>query len=141
MNISACVAVAVVSLVALISAGVVMGEERAPVSRRVTYRVVVPFAKTRGIMWRYTTQAPAGEWYKTDFDDSSWKQGQAGFGTRGTPGAIVRTRWDSADVWLRRTFDLHGAKPQDLSLLVHHDEDAETYLNGILAAKLQSYIS
>src|SRR5207302_7047145 len=84
---------------------------------------------------------PAGEWYKTDFNDSSWKQGQAGFGTRGTPGAIVRTRWDSADVWLRRTFDLHGAKPQDLSLLVHHDEDAEIYLNGILAAKLQSYIS
>jgi len=118
-----------------------MGEEPAPVSRRVTYRVVVPFAKTRGIMWRYTVQQPAGEWYKSEFDDSSWKQGQAGFGTRGTPGAIVRTRWDNDDIWLRRTFDLHGTKPDDLSLIVHHDEDAEIYLNGILAAKLPGFVT
>jgi hypothetical protein len=82
---------------------------------------------------------PGTNWFKAGFDDSAWKEGLAGFGTQGTPGTMVRTAWKTADIWLRREFvlgheDLTGAKIQ-----VHHDEDAEIYFNGVLAAQLEGF--
>src|SRR5439155_16032884 len=56
-----------------------------------------------------------------------------------TPGTAVRTVWKTGDIWIRRSFDLADAKRHDVQLLMHHDEDAEVYLNGVLAAKGQGY--
>jgi hypothetical protein len=89
--------------------------------------------------WRYTTTAPPEAWFKPDFDDASWGSGASSFGTRGTPGAAVGTVWDTADIWLRRTIDLDPAALSDPHLWIHHDEDAEVYLNGVLAARLKAY--
>jgi hypothetical protein len=97
--------------------------------------VVVPTAQKEAIPWRYVFDKPAPEWFKADFDDSAWKQGPAGFGTKGTPGAIVRTEWKTADIWLRREFTLPEVPTADLWLSVHHDEDVEVYINGVLAGK------
>jgi hypothetical protein len=101
--------------------------------------VVVPTSQEKGIEWRYTIQKPAGKWQSADFDDSGWKKGPAGFGTRGTPGAIVRTVWNTADIWIRRKFTLPKGPFQNLHLYVHHDEDTEIYINGVLAAKVSGY--
>lgn len=93
--------------------------------------------------WRYTTAAPptAGvEWFKPPFDDSHWDSGEAGFGSEGTPGANIKTPWTTSDIWLRRTFDL-TAVPANAALSIHHDEDAEVYINGVLAATLPGYSS
>ncbi|MGB9797183.1 MAG: glycoside hydrolase family 2, partial [bacterium] len=81
-------------------------------------------------------------WFKPDFDDSSWQEGIGGFGAPGTPGAIIGTEWRTSDIWLRRKFQLPSLTKKDLDntfLLIHHDEDAEVYINGVLAAKLQGY--
>src|SRR5207237_4537844 len=67
---------------------------------------VVPAAEQKAVEWKYTLEKPAERWMANAFDDSSWKTGAAGFGTEGTPGAVVRTKWDSADIWMRRTFEL-----------------------------------
>jgi hypothetical protein len=101
---------------------------------------VIPDARTQAIEWRYTTEKPADGWEKPTFDDSSWKTGPGGFGTPGTPGAVVRTRWDTPDIWIRRSFDLpadaHLASPH---LVIHHDENAEVYINGEEATRVRRY--
>jgi hypothetical protein len=101
--------------------------------------VVVPTSQEKAQTWRYTTEKPAGDWFKPDYDAGGWKEGPGGFGTRGTPGAVVRTEWNTADIWLRREFTLPGSG--DLYLSLHHDEDAEVYLNGVLAVKVQGFVT
>jgi hypothetical protein len=103
--------------------------------------VVVPTSKDKPQAWRYTTEKPAGDWYKPDFKDAEWKEGPGGFGTKGTPGAVVRTEWKTDDIWLRREVDLPEGPFTDPVLLLHHDEDAEVYLNGVLSAKVAGYIT
>jgi hypothetical protein len=100
---------------------------------------VLPTAMEERPVWRYTTTKPAADWFKPEFDASAWKEGAAGFGTRGTPGARVRTEWSTPNIWLRREFTLPDVKFTDLQLSIHHDEDAEVYLNGVLAATFTGY--
>lgn len=101
--------------------------------------VVVPPTRDSAEKWHYTTEAPAEGWFKPEFDASSWKQGPGGFGTDGTPSGTVRTEWNTPSIWLRREFTLPEGLHNDLELLVHHDEDAEVYLNGVLVARLPGY--
>lgn len=100
---------------------------------------VVPAADTESTQWRYTTRKPQGDWQQPDYDDSSWREGASGFGTRDTPSARVGTRWNGSDIWIRRTFDMPPGEHDSLLLHVHHDEDAEVYINGVLARKLSGY--
>jgi hypothetical protein len=101
--------------------------------------VVAPTAQSAPVAWRYTTTAPGGDWMQPAFDASAWNSGPAGFGTQGTPGAVVRTTWNTPDIWLRRTITLPAESRAGYRLLMHHDEDAEVYLNGILAASVTGY--
>ena len=91
--------------------------------------------------WAYTMTKPEDGWLKSDYDDSDWKQGPGGFGTEGTPGSVVRTTWNTSDIWIRRSFNLTEADSGDLQLLIHHDEDAQIYINGQLVAKTTGYTS
>jgi hypothetical protein len=100
---------------------------------------IVPTSQDHGQIWRYTTTQPADGWEQDDFDDSGWEIGKGGFGTEGTPGAVIGTTWDTSDIWLRRSFDLAGKTTTDLYLSIHHDEDAEVYVNGQLIAKPKGY--
>ncbi|AQT69112.1 Beta-galactosidase [Anaerohalosphaera lusitana] len=91
-------------------------------------------------VWQYTTDKPAGNWMKPRFDASDWETGPGGFGTAGTPGAVIGTEWRSSDIWMRRTFELDRLAGDELALMIHHDEDAEVYLNGKLVKKLSGYV-
>ena len=96
----------------------------------------------KGETWRYTMTRPANDWTGPGFNDSLWPYGQGGFGTAGTPGAVVGTTWKTPEIWLRRTFELSAdVRPQDLLLLAHHDEDVEIYLNGVLAAQESGFLT
>lgn len=89
--------------------------------------------------WRYTTSRPSDDWMSVTFADSSWTEGSGGFGTAGTPGIHLGTDWSTRDIWLRRSFRLSSAPNGELFLRIHHDEDAEIYLNGVLAARVRGY--
>jgi hypothetical protein len=94
---------------------------------------VVPTARQSPILWRYTFAAPPEGWTQPEFDASGWKEGPAGFGTEGTPGAVVRTRWSTGEIWLRREFTMPAGELPGLQFYVYHDEDVELYINGVAA--------
>ena len=101
---------------------------------------VVPTSEKEGIVWRYRFDAPPSDWTRLGFDDGQWKQGPGAFGVAGTSGAMVRTVWNTGDIWIRRTLTMpQGTKPADLTLIVAHDEDAEIYINGVLAQRLNGF--
>jgi hypothetical protein len=100
---------------------------------------VVATSKEKEQPWSYVFDQPADGWHLPDFDDLSWKKGPGGFGTHGTPGAVVRTVWNTSDIWLRREITLPDGPFTHLFLQLHHDDDVEIYLNGVPAASLAGY--
>jgi len=110
-------------------------------SRAVVKQIVIPAADTEPAEWRYTTMQPSGKWMNNDFNAGSWQLGKSGFGTQGTPGAKINTEWNTPDIYLRREITLPAGDWHELRLLAHHDEDAEIYINGVLAAKPRGFVA
>lgn len=102
-------------------------------------RVLLPDSRAQAQTWSYTFQKPASDWAAMAFDAANWKKGPGGFGTNGTPGALVRTEWRSNDIWLRTTFSLDRV-PRRLALDLHHDEDVEVYINGEQVYSAKGYL-
>ena len=102
--------------------------------------VIVSASEETAQTWRYSTDKPADGWQKPDFNDSSWKSGPGGFGEPTTPDSVVKTKWKSDDIWLRRDFEWSADKPiHELGLRIHHDEDTEVFLNGVLIGTASGY--
>jgi hypothetical protein len=100
---------------------------------------IVPTARNAPVTWRFTTEKPGADWHSPAFDDSAWREGPGGFGTKHTPGAVVRTEWSGKVIWLRRSFTLGSDRLADPRLRAHCDEDGSVYLNGVPAAELPGY--
>jgi hypothetical protein len=119
--------------------------ERASAAARRLYeahgslKVLAPAAPQQPVAWRYTLQQPPDAWTAPEFDAAAWQESPGGFGTKGTPGAIIGTDWNTSDIWIRRTLTLPEPLPANPQLLIHHDEDAEVYLNGTRIAELKGY--
>jgi hypothetical protein len=113
----------------------------APMTKPPAITVVVPAADTQPAVWRYTASTPTASWLEPGFDDSAWPQGESGFGTAGTPGAIIGTPWHTDNIWLRREVDLPAGNYNDIFAWLHHDEDAEVYINGVPALRAGGFIS
>ena len=101
-----------------------------------TIRHVVPASDRAPQTWRYTTTAPAANWFDPGFGDSAWRTGQGGFGAPATRHARVGTPWDTPDIWLRRRVNLPAETLTNPHLRVFHDEDTKVYVNGTLVAEL-----
>lgn len=104
-------------------------------------KTICPAADEAAATWNYTTSRPAEGWFSAGFDDHAWNHGRSGFGTRGTPGAVIGTIWNTDDIWLRRQFELPASGLRNLQFWLHHDEDAEVYINGVLALKTPGWTS
>jgi len=111
----------------------------APLPQAPKLAMLVPAADQTPATWRFVTAMPSDKWSRVDFDDHTWQSGRSGFGTKGTPGAIVGTTWDTSDIWLRRQVELTIDGRHELQCWLHHDEDAEVYINGVLALKTTGY--
>ncbi len=113
--------------------------EWAPLPKPPKVTVIVPTARTEPHTWHYRFDQPTDDWTAADYDASAWKEGLSGFGTTGTPGATIGTRWNTSDIWLCGDFELTTPVRDNLYLWLHHDEAAEIYINGVLAAKVSGF--
>ncbi len=111
----------------------------APLPKPPTITVIVPAADKKPALWSFTTQKPPAGWMKPGFNDGSWRHGESGFGTAGTPGAVIGTTWRTDNIWLRREINLPSGNYDDLEAWLHHDEDAQVYINGVLALKTSGF--
>lgn len=78
----------------------------------------------------YTTQKPADNWMKPEFDASTWKNAPGGFGTTINE-PTAKTNWDTEFIWVRRSItldkDLSG---KNVYLEYSHDDDVIIYVDG-----------
>ena len=96
--------------------------------------VILPTSEATGYSWQYTLATPSPNWYTPTFDDSTWTSGLGGFGSINFGGAVSRTTWTMADIWIRRHFTITGSVPLNQQFRVFYDEGCEIYLNGVQAA-------
>ena len=99
--------------------------------------VVVPTAETAPALWRYTTVKPKSDWTKAGFDASGWKEGPGGFGNNGAH----HTDWSTDDIWIRRQLTVPAGRFSNLQFYVFHDEDVEIYIDGVLVAHEEGYVT
>lgn len=95
-------------------------------------------ARVAPTRWRFHTGPAPDGWTSPGFDDTTWPVGPAGFGSEGTPGAVLGTLWDGPLIHLRTRFKLEQL-PGSLVLSVHHDEDVAVWLNGVKVFEAQGY--
>ena len=111
-------------------------------------RVDVPLApdsRNAETLWRSMETAPAEDWTAPGFDDSSWTESVGAFGNdviiQDFRGLKRGTKWESADLWLRREFTIEDdpAPFFELVLTMFYDEDPEIWLNGVKIVDRKGY--
>ena len=100
------------------------------------------WASADSLRWQYTDQDPGAGWNEPGFDDSGWKTGLGGFGDRNIqpPRSIVRTQWDTPEIWMRQRFYWDGDQDDELAFAFYHDDDLRVFVNGALALSRDGYI-
>ncbi|MAZ28252.1 MAG: glutaminase [Cytophagaceae bacterium] len=91
------------------------------------YESVLPTSDEDTYTVAYSEQEPTGKWTTTDYDDSSWKKGEAPFSDNET---LAKTVWRSNNLYFRRSFDLANTDYEKLYLKLRHDDNVTVFLNG-----------
>jgi hypothetical protein len=115
-------------------------QKTADLARLELSQTLLPTAEEKGVMWRYHTTDPGPGWTRPDFDDRAWKTSKSGFG-RGLDQVTARTRWNSADIYLRTSVTVPPDGMGRATLRVFHDDDIEIYVNGEPLLARDAYVS
>jgi hypothetical protein len=91
------------------------------------YKTIIPAGDEVNYEAAYTETQPAESWINTGFDDSQWKKGIAPFGDNES---VVKTKWLTKNIWVRRKFTINDLNINNLFLKLSHDDDVEVYING-----------
>ena len=92
-----------------------------------TYENILSTSDEQEYTVKYIEARPQDGWQNISFNDIGWKNGKAPFSdNKSTTG----TKWDTKDLWIRRTFNLTKTDFNNLFLKLKHDDNLEVYLNG-----------
>jgi len=92
--------------------------------------ILQPTSERDGQRWRLTDTAPTGDWMARDYDDSKWRQAPGAFGDKKKHPLLVGTEWEQGPRWFRRPFIVPQDKEGEICLLIHHEGDAEIFIDG-----------
>lgn len=102
---------------------------------RDVFDAIAPMADEGGWTARYSREKQADGWQNPQFNDASWKEGTAAFGSPDL--SFVRTEWknENSDLYVRREVNLTAADlEEDLMIIYSHDDVFELYINGTQVA-------
>src|SRR6218665_361278 len=102
------------------------------------YKTVLPTSEEKSYTARYITSAPPQDWTAVSFNDKNWASGVAPFVL---PYHNNGTKWDTKEIWFRRTFTINDLNFKNLSLVLKHDDGAELFLNGKEIYRFDAVIS
>ena len=102
-----------------------------------SYKTMLPASDETGYTVKYTETEPDAGWIKNSFNNASWKSGPAPIGDKNSS---AKTKWDSKDIWVRRTFNINTENAKPLFLKIQHDDNCEAYLNGEKIYDLQGFL-
>jgi hypothetical protein len=111
----------------------------APIPVGEAMKGAVPTAQIGQMRRSYMVEQPASGWTRPSVDDSPWKEGVGGSGTKGTPSAIIRTESKTQQIWPRGGFTLPARPLTNPRLLPIYDEHPRGDLNSVLVAKLTGW--
>lgn len=103
----------------------------ASTNKAMTWTTVVGSARDGSLAkdWQYTTEKPAEDWFKPEFNSTSWKSAPGGFGNKDN---AEKTKWTTSDIWLRQSFDYEPITFERGLIAIHYDNAAQIYINGAL---------
>lgn len=101
------------------------------------YETVLPASDERGYTVQYTEQEPGSGWEQAAFDAGGWRTGAAPFSDDPKQ---AKTPWRSADLWVRRNFELKEVPAEPLALRMNHDDNVKVYLNGALVYEKTGWV-
>ncbi len=104
----------------------------APMPKPPVVTEVVKTASEAPSEWYYTTTQPKDHWFSDSFSRTVGRKESRDLEPKGTPNAIVNTKWSSSDIWMVKDVEVDSTNLADLQWLIHHDEDTEVYVNGNL---------
>jgi len=91
------------------------------------YESILPTSDEKTYSVSYTETKPTEGWQNLSYNETNWKNGKAPFSSNEKRAG---TLWNSADLWVRRTFDLNKTDFNKVFLKLMHDDNIEVYLNG-----------
>lgn len=92
-----------------------------------TYTTLVPTSEEKNYEAKYVETKPNDGWENIDYNDTSWKTGNAPFGDDKSSNKTV---WNTSDIWYRRVFSINKLNLKKIYLKLNHDDNVEVYLNG-----------
>lgn len=102
-----------------------------------TYKEILPAADALKYQASYSFDKPEAGWENNSYNDNSWKKAEAPFGDDNS----AKTKWNSDELYFRRTFDVDNVSATKKYLKLNHDDNVIVYLNGKIIYKKNGWVS
>lgn len=102
-----------------------------------TFKEILPTADVLKYQASYSFDKPEANWESNSYNDNTWKKAEAPFGDDHS----AKTKWNSDDLYFRRTFDLANVSAAKKYLKLNHDDNVIVYLNGKVIYKKNGWVS
>jgi len=102
-----------------------------------TFKEILPAADALKYQASYSFDKPEAGWENNSYNDNTWKKADAPFGDDNS----AKTKWNSDDLYFRRTFDIANISATKKYLKLNHDDNVIVYLNGKIIYKKNGWVS